>query len=350
MNIKKIIAIIASTALTATLLASCGSSSSGKTAKKVTKDGKELSVLRVANMTGQPDQYADYIGMEQGIFEKYGISLETSEYAAGINTVDAIATGTADTGLLADFAAVNRIGNTLDNTNLVIFSDLSSSVSYNGGLFFAPKYKDDLDALDESEGWITSIGTVSEYFNWQAQTYLGLDPSKQKNVNTDSISTQIAVAHNGEASAAIVTGSAIKKYEAEGWTQVASAKDIGINVSAYLITSSDFAKNNTETLTNYLKALDESVKYINDNLDESAEKISKKYGIEPDDFKTNWEQYSIKLGLSEEAASHLDEINKWAYENGKYPNSYNIREFYYPDAAKKAFPDNVTADLTKADK
>ena len=145
MNIKKIIAIIASTALTATLLASCGSSSSGKTAKKVIKDGKELSVLRVANMTGQPDQYADYIGMEQGIFEKYGISLETSEYAAGINTVDAIATGTADTGLLADFAAVNRIGNTLDNTNLVIFSDLSSSVSYNGGLFVAPKYKDDLD-------------------------------------------------------------------------------------------------------------------------------------------------------------------------------------------------------------
>ena len=157
----------------------------------------------------------------------------------------------------------------------MIFSDLSSSVSYNGGLFVAPKYKDDLDALDESEGWITSIGTVSEYFNWQAQTYLGLDPSKQKNVNTDSISTQIAVAHNGEASAAIVTGSAIKKYEAEGWTQVASAKDIGINVSAYLITSSDFAKNNTETLTNYLKALDESVKYINDNLDESDEKISK---------------------------------------------------------------------------
>ena len=43
-------------------------------------------------------------------------------------------------------------------------------------------------------------------------------------------------------------------------------------------------------------------------------------------------------------------VLKWAYDNGKYPNSYNIREFYYPDAAKKAFPDNVTADLTKADK
>ena len=61
MNIKKIIAIIASTALTATLLASCSSSSSGKTAKKVTKDGKELSVLRVAiaSTVLMPAAYSD---------------------------------------------------------------------------------------------------------------------------------------------------------------------------------------------------------------------------------------------------------------------------------------------------
>lgn len=351
MKFTKIISVLAASALSFSLLTACGNSNDTSTVAKVTtKDGKELKVLRVANMTGQPDQYADYIGTEQGIFEKYGISLETSEYAAGINTIDAISTGTADTGLLADFAAVNRFGNTLDNSNLVIFSDLSSSTSYNGGLFVAPKYKDDLAALDGSEGWITTIGTVSEYFNWQGQTYLGLDPSKQKSVNTDSISTQLAVAHNGEASAAIVTGSGVKKYEAEGWVQVATAEEVGINVSAYLITTDDFAKNNTDLLADYLKALDESVAYINDNLDESAKKISEKFGIEADDFKRNWEQYTIKFGLAEEAAAHLDEINNWALENGKYPESYNIRKFYFADAAKKAFPDNVTVDLTNADK
>ena len=43
MNIKKIIAILASTALTATLLASCGSSSSGKTAKRLPKTVKSLA-------------------------------------------------------------------------------------------------------------------------------------------------------------------------------------------------------------------------------------------------------------------------------------------------------------------
>lgn len=346
MKVKNIIKVLTVSVIGVSLFTACGNSrSSTKTVSG--SNGEKLQVIRVANMTGQPDQYADYIGTEQGIFEKYGIALETSEYAAGINTVDAIATGTADTGLLADFALVNRFGNTLDNTNLVIYSDLSSSVSYNGGLYVAPKYKDNLDALDGSEGWITTVGTVYDYFNWQAQTYLKLDPAKQKSVNTDSITTQIAVAHNGEASAAVVTGSAIKKYEEEGWVQVASAKDIGIAVSSYLITTNDFAKNNSELLANYLKALDESSKYITENLDESASKISEKFGIEPDDFKTNWEQYDVKLGLSESAAEHLDSLNSWAYDNGKYLTEYDIRKFYSADAAKKAFPDNTDVKLSE---
>ncbi|MGN0632433.1 MAG: ABC transporter substrate-binding protein [Oscillospiraceae bacterium] len=347
MKINKLISVFAAAALGFSALTACGKSDSGKAAATVkSEDGKELRVLRVANMTGQADQYADFIGTQQGIFEKYGIQLETSEYAVGINTIDAIAAGTADTGLLADFAAVNRFGNTLENTNLVVFSDLSSTISYSGRLYVAPKYKDDLASLDGSEGFITNIGTVSEYFNWQAQTYLGLDPEKQNNVNTDSISTQIAVAHNGEASAAIVTGSAVRKFEDEGWVKAVAAEDIGINVSAYLITTEDFAKANTDLLADYLTALDESTNYINDNLDESAKKIEEKFGIAAEDFKANWAQYSIKYGLSEEGAAHLDEINSWGFEHGKYPTSYDIRKFYFIDSAKKAFPENTTVKLS----
>lgn len=359
MKIKNILSVLTATALSLSLLAACGNSGDKNTPATVkSDDGKELQVLRVANMTGQPDQYADYIGTEQGIFEKYGISLETTEFVAGINTVDAIVNGTADTGLLADFAAVNRFGNTLADTNLVICSDLStgaeqksdSELTDDGGIYVAPQYADDISALDGSEGWITNIGTVSEYYNWQAQTYLGLDPSKQKIVQTDSVSTQLAVVHNGEASAAVVTGSLSDKYKEEGWVKIASTDEVGINISAYLITTREFAENNTDLLADYFKALDESVKYINENLDDSAKKISEKFGIEEEDFKLNWSQYSIKYGLSEEGAAHLDEINNWAFENGKYPEAYNIRQFYYTKAAEKAFPDNVTVDLSSVEK
>lgn len=346
MKIKNFLRIFAAVLSVSMLLTGCANTS--KEPGTVTgKDGKELKVLRVAHMTGNPSQHAAYIGTQQGIYEKYGIALEETEFAWGINTVDSILTGTADIGNLADFAAVNRFGNTLAHNTLVIFSDQAQGTTAKlGGIYVAPKYANDLASLDGSEGWITSIGTVTEYYNWQAQTYLGLDPDKQKAVNTDSISTSIAAAHGGNASAVVATGSQGEKYENEGWVKAAELSDVGISVSDYLITTREFGEKNTELLANYLKALSESVDYINAHLDESAEKISAKFGIEADTFKQEWQQRVLKYGLTEENASHLDSINNWAFDHGKFPESYNVRQFYFDGAAKLAFPENVTADLS----
>lgn len=338
MNFKRIFTA-AALALSITGLAACNTQS------KPSDDSKPR-VLRVAIMTTQPDQYADFIGQEQGIFEKYNIELQTTEFVAGINTVDSIATGTADTGVLADFAAANRFGNTLHATNLVIFSDLSAGGSNNGGIYVAPEYADNLSALNDSKGWITHIGTVSEYYNWQAQKYLGLDTSKQKVVQSDSNLTAIALAQNGEASAVVATGSQARYYEEQGWKKVADSKDAGINVYAYLITTKEFADANAELLADYLKALKESSDYITANLDESAEKIAAKFGIKAEDFKDNWTQLNLRYGLNEDGAVHLSEIKDWAFENGKFPEDYNIRQFYHTGAAQLAFPDNVTVDLS----
>lgn len=338
MKIKNIV-LSALLALSTTALAACsnGAAPAGNS---------DVKTLRVAIMTGQPDQYADYIGTEQGIFKKYGIELQTTEFVAGINTVDSIVTGTADTGVLADFAAANRFGNTLHATNLVIFSDLSSGTSNNGGLYVAPEFENNIQGLNDSKGWITHIGTVAEYYNWQAQKYLGLDIEKQKVVQTDSNMTSLALAKNNEASAVVAVGAQGKRFEEQGWKLVGSPKDIGIDVNAYLITTKEFADANSDLLANYLKALDESVNYINAHLDESAEKIAAKFGINADDFKSNWTQLTIKFGLSEKAAAHLSDVKDWAFENGKFPEDYNIRQFYHTKAAKASFPDNVTVDLS----
>lgn len=349
MKTKNILKALTASLLGLSLLTSCANTSKepGTVTGNDGNDGKELKVLRVAHMTGSPDQYAGFIGTEEGIFEKHGISLEETEFAWGINTIDSVLTGTADTGDLADFAAVNRFGNTLANNTLVIFSDQSQgSKAKLGGIYVAPQYANDINALDGSEGWITSIGTVTEYYNWQAQTYLGLDPDKQKSVNTDSISTSIAAAHSGNASAVVATGAQGEKYENEGWVKVAELSEAGISVSDYLITTRDFAEKNTELLSNYIKALSESVDFINANLDESASKISAKFGVDADIFKQDWEQRILKYGLTEENAAHLDSINNWAFEHGKFPESYNVRQFYFDGAAKLALPENVTVDLS----
>ncbi len=342
MKIHNIFKTAAALAVSTSLLTACAGNNGSQTAS----DGTELRTIRVANMTGEPDQYAGYIGTQQGIFEKYGITLQTTEFVAGINTVDSVVTGTADIGLLADFAAANRFGNTLEANNLVIASDLSSSVSTTGGIFVAPKYAEDISSLDGSEGWITNIGTVSEYYNWQAQTYLGLDPDKQNAVNATDASTILGVIHNGNASAIVTSGAMVEKVENEGWVKVAESKDVDIRISAYLITSRNFAENNTDLLADYLKALNESAQYINDHLDESAKAVSAKFGIDEEIFKSNWQQYTIQFGLSEKSAAHLDEVNAWAFQHGKFPTEYNIRQFYYTAAAEKAFPENTDVDLS----
>lgn len=158
MKIHNIFKTAAALAVSTSLLTACAGNNGSQTAS----DGTELRTIRVANMTGEPDQYAGYIGTQQGIFEKYGIMLQTTEFVAGINTVDSVVTGTADIGLLADFAAANRFGNTLEANNLVIASDLSSSVSTTGGIFVAPKYAEDISSLDGSEGWTqTSVQSAN---------------------------------------------------------------------------------------------------------------------------------------------------------------------------------------------
>lgn len=343
---KTVIFVLAGIAVLGSL-AGCGGAgslenASAESAAPAGEESQQLQTIRVGIMTGQPDQYAILIGTEEGIFEKYGLSVETSEYAVGINTVDAIVNGNADTGLLADFAAVNRLGNTLHNTNLNLFAELGMSTANSVGIYVAPEYAEDPSSLDQSAGWITNIGTVSEYYTWQAQTYLGLNPDTQNLVNTDSTQTALAAATNGDATAAVQTGATATRFEEIGWVKIASPEDFGYQVGTYLVTTDEFLDNNVDLLADYLTALDESMQFINENLDDSAKRISEKFGIGEDDFKANWNQYNLIIGSTEEGAEHLEEVGEWAFSQGKYEEDYNIRDFIRTEAIEKAFPERVT--------
>lgn len=65
MKIHNIFKTAAALAVSTSLLTACAGNNGSQTAS----DGTELRTIRVANMTGEPDQYAGYIGTQQGIFE-----------------------------------------------------------------------------------------------------------------------------------------------------------------------------------------------------------------------------------------------------------------------------------------
>ncbi len=337
---KRIISIVATLALSVGLLSGCGSTSDTKSSKSSDSD---LTTVRLAVMTGQLDQYAAEVGLWQGIFEKYGIDLQTTEFVAGINTIDAVVNGTADIGNMADYAAVNRLGNTLEDTNLQIFSQLSAGqTAQSGGLYLDPKYKDDLKSLDGSAGFMYQEGTVYYYYTGKCIEYLGLDESKQNLINTDSSQTRLALIQQGGASAVYASGSEANYIEDAGWVLAATSEELGIETGSYFLATDNYISENKEVLAQFLEAVDESTQYINDHLDESAEYLASKLGVKAEDFKANWENYTFDPGFSEEATTHLEDIEKWAYEHGSFDTDYNVRDFITTDVVKIAFPDDVT--------
>lgn len=341
-SLRKLGTITLAAALGASVLAGCGSNAGGQQSTAVSGSTDKNNTIRVAVMTGQPDQYQIFIGQQQGFFEKNGVNVETTEYAYGINTIDAVTNKTADTGEMADFAAVNRIGNSQDKTNLVFFSESAASEMNTGGLYVAPEYADNLSALTDSKGIITSIGTVYEYYNWIALNHIGLDPDKVKNVNADSSQTKIALVQQNNASAVVGSGSVTSYYEDAGWKLVAKAKDLGIITGSYLLTTKEFSDNNAQLLANYLKSLQESTDYINAHLDEVAADVAKKFGVEEENFKADWQSQTLRVGFTEDGAKHLEEVADWAYTHGKYDKKFNVRDYIDTTAAKQYDPASVT--------
>lgn len=344
---KRIIGIIAAAAIATGILAGCGSSTSTSTASSAgtteSADGKELVTIRDAVMTAELDQYATEIGLWQGIFEEHGIDLQTTEFVAGVNTIDAVVNGMADIGMMADYATVNRLGNTLENTNLKIFSPISAGrVAKAGGLYVAPQYADDLSSLDGSEGFMYQEGTVYYYDVCKAIDYIGLEEADQKLINTDSAQTRLALIQKGDASAVYAGGSEGLYIEEEGWVLAAQASDIGIKLGTYFLATDEYINENKEILAEYLKAVYESVQYIDAHLDECAEYLEGKLGKRAEDFKADWLNYTFDPGFSEEAAAHLDEMEQWAYEHGSFDTDYNIRDFIDTQVVEIAFPDDVT--------
>ena len=138
--VKKLATLTVLTAViltTSVVTTGCGDDSSKSGSSDTTEASGDasgdLTTVRFGYMTGNIDHLITAVGVEKGIFEKNGIDLKTTEYAAGINTVDALTMDQLDIGIAADFAILNRIGNT-EKSDLKIVANYANAV---GGQLYA---------------------------------------------------------------------------------------------------------------------------------------------------------------------------------------------------------------------
>ena len=70
-SLRKLGTITLAAALGASVLAGCGSNAGGQQSTGAAGSTDKNNTIRVAVMTGQPDQYQIFVGQQQGFFESY---------------------------------------------------------------------------------------------------------------------------------------------------------------------------------------------------------------------------------------------------------------------------------------
>lgn len=317
-----------------------GSDSGTKTkATSQQAEGGELTSLRLGVMTGNTDSWYATIGKETGIYEQYGLNVETTEFAAGINTVDAITTDQIDVGFTADFAGVNRIGNTADQTTLRYFA--SNYASAESHFYVNPDKISDLSDL-KGKRIITLLGTVWEYMNAKVVEKAGYTNDEVEYKAVDSTQDALAVANADDADAFWASGESASRLEGYGWIPLVSMEDVGLKTYALYMATEDYLETNEDTVIQFLKATQDIMDYIHDNEDEAADIMNDAAGLEQSVFKNEAESRDMELDVDQDVYDDLVAVAEWTQANGFYDTTIEIGDFLNTNALAKAFPDKVS--------
>ncbi|HAK58722.1 MAG TPA: hypothetical protein DCP06_07065 [Lachnospiraceae bacterium] len=340
------VAAVAFTTVVGTTGCGAGTSSantqSGKTSSSDSVDNGasdagsgDLTTLRFGVMTGNIDHLITAIGTEKGFFEKNGIDLKVTEYAAGINTVDALTMDQLDVGIAADFAILNRIGNAAG-------SDLKITANYaNAGgaqLYVNPETVKDKNDL-KGKRIINLPGVIYEYWNVLTAQKLGLGEGDYTFVNVDSQPSAVVVASQGDGDAFWAGGEVAAQLAGYGWTPIMSLDDIGATTTLFFIAREAYAKNNAETLKKFYAGFSEAIDYISTNLDDAAKIVAAKAGLSEDKFKQLVSAYDLGIQFKKSTFDYLDGVNKWLKDNSYYKTPYETKDILFLDAAREAYSD-----------
>lgn len=339
MKKKVITTFVAMVLVVSMIFTGCGQKSTDTNSNSSSTNTDGLTTIRLGVMTSNISHQYAIIGQEQGIYKEHGLDVEVTEYAAGINTVDALVTGQLDVGFVADFAGINRIGNTSSNSNLRFFAQIASSAMTQ--FYVNP---DKIKTLSDLKGKnvITLLGTVWEYWNAKTLEKAGLTTDDVEFKSVESAQDGLAVANSGEADAFWASGENASRLKAYGWEPILTQEDLESATYQIYMSNEEYLSQNQETVQKFLQATQEIIDYINDNTDEAADIINDKTGMDQDVFKNSLTAYNLGLDFDQKVYDELNEINNWAYDNGYYTNEFKLEEFIDTDALAAVYSDKVS--------
>ncbi len=320
----------------------CGNTESadkdGSSGGEESKKESEVTI-RVGVSSGDQNYILKIVDEHTGLFSDNGINYEITEFSAGINTIDAIVQGQLDIGNFADYAGVNRIGSTVNDTDLRAF--VNTNVTKDGAALYVnpEKIREPEDFYDKT--LLSQAGVVYEYDWGKLFEKYGLDADRMNLVNVDSVQGALALAASGDGDAWWANQQSYSMFEDYGWKRYCYVEDVDASRYIFLVSTEGYLTDHHDDVVRFLKTSEEGLDYISDNLEEVAGWVNEKSGLDEELFISGWESSSYDYGFSQEAYDDLKKVEKWCYENGNFDTDYEVGDFINTDAIAELHPDRV---------
>lgn len=304
-------------------------------------DSKEEPIkVRLAIDTAAGGAFQIRVAQKQGYFENYGIKSEISNFAYGIDTVNALLVQQSDTALAADYALINSLG----KGDLVVVSALTrtNEQSAQRTLLFT---KDEINTAQDLKGKKLGVqkGTVYEYVWAKYLEANNIDESEIEYVPFSTPDEAIVSLQNGDMDAVWIGGALASKFkELEGVKALGNVLDSGVNISAYLLLDRTFVEENPDAVAAILKAINDGINYISGHEEETAKVAFEELKLPEESVLEDLQYTNYALGFSQEDFEHLEDIKKWSQEHGILTDQYDLKDKISTIPLENSFPELLT--------
>jgi len=334
-NVKSLVLSLA--ILTGLLIAGC-SNGTKESSGSTSGNGKETIRMAVDTAAGGSLQIRE--AEAQGYFKKHGVEAKLSNFAMGVDTINAVLTGQADTGVAADYVAVN----TLAKGDMVIIATITRGTDKSkeaNELLATGNINNPSDLKGKKIG--VNKGTVNEYI-WAK--YLKSNHINEKDITYVPYSTPdeaIVGMKKGDIDAVWSSGALLEKFKAiKGVHQIDDLRGAGVSIDSYLLAKKSFVEKNPKAVENTLKAINEGIEYVNGHQQDAAKLAFEQLKLPEDGVLKDLEIQNYVLGFTDGDAKHLDDMKTWMENKGILKDSISLKDKLSIDPLKNAVPDVVT--------